>query len=60
MARHESTVSSLASEQRYVLVAMSNVGQIVTVCDAMQGETPRLISARKATNKEQMSYSQRL
>jgi uncharacterized protein len=50
----------VSSEQRYVLVGMSNVGRMLTVCYAMRGETPRLISARKATKKEQMSYAQRL
>ena len=45
-------------EHRYVLVGMSEVGQALTVCYTMRGEVPRLISARKATRKEQQSYAQ--
>ena len=50
----------VSSEQRYVLVGMSNVGRMLTVCCAVRGETPRLISGRKATKNEPMSHAQRL
>ena len=45
-------------EHRYVLVGMSESGRTLTVCYTMRGEIPRLISARKATRKEQQSYAQ--
>ena len=45
-------------EHRYVLVGMSDVGRTLTVCYTMRGEIPRVISARKATKKEQQSYAQ--
>ena len=45
-------------EHRYVLVGMSDAGRTLTVCYTMRGEIPRLISARKATRKEQQSYAQ--
>jgi uncharacterized protein len=45
-------------EQRYVLVGMSEAGRTLTVCYTMRGEIPRVISARKATKKEQQSYAQ--
>ena len=45
-------------EHRYVLVDMSDAGRTLTVCYTMRGEIPRLISARKATRKEQQSSAQ--
>ena len=45
-------------EHRYVLVGMSDVGRTLTVCYTMRGDVPRVISARKATKKEQQSYAQ--
>ncbi len=45
-------------EHRYVLVGMSQAGRVLTVCYTMRGELPRLISARKATKKEESSYAQ--
>ena len=47
-------------EHRYVLVGMSEAGRTLTVCYTMRGEMPRIISARKATRKEQQSYAQRI
>jgi uncharacterized protein len=47
-------------EHRYVLVGMSRVGRMLTVCYTMRGELPRLISARKATKKEVSFYAQRI
>jgi uncharacterized protein len=47
-------------EHRYVLVGMSELGRVLTVCYTMRGETPRLISARKATKKEEKYYAQRI
>jgi uncharacterized protein len=45
-------------KHRYVLVGMSQSGRVLTVCYTMRGELPRLISARKATKKEESSYAQ--
>lgn len=45
-------------EHRYLLVGMSESGRVLTVCYTMRGELPRLISARKATKKEEHSYAQ--
>ena len=50
--------SDATDECRYVLVGMSEGGRTLTVCFTMRGETPRLISARMATRKEQHSYAQ--
>ena len=49
----------VADEQRFVLVGMSREQRLLTVCYALRGgETVRLISARKATRKEQLQYAQ--
>jgi uncharacterized protein len=45
-------------EYRYVLVGMSEWGRVLTVCYTMRGEMPRIISARKATKKEEKYYAQ--
>ena len=45
-------------EHRYALVGISDIGRTLTVCYTMHGEIPRVISARKATKKEQQSYAQ--
>jgi uncharacterized protein len=46
-------------EVRLVLVGMSLVGRLLTVCYTLcDEETVRLISARKATKKEEKSYAQ--
>jgi uncharacterized protein len=47
-------------EYRYVLVGMSESGRVLTVCYTMRGEMPRIISARKATKKEEKYYAQRI
>jgi uncharacterized protein len=47
-------------EYRYVLVGMSEWGRVLTVCYTMRGEMPRIISARKATKKEEKYYAQRI
>ncbi len=45
-------------EHRYVLVGMSQSGRVLTVCYTMRGDLPRLVSARKATKKEETYYAQ--
>ncbi|MBI3903165.1 MAG: BrnT family toxin [Nitrosomonadales bacterium] len=46
-------------EVRFVLVGMSHVGRLLTVCYTLRDEEAvRLISARKATKKEEKSYAQ--
>jgi uncharacterized DUF497 family protein len=48
----------VAGEQRLVLVGMSAQARLLTVVYSLRGDTPRLISARKATTKEVKSYAQ--
>jgi uncharacterized protein len=50
--------SDATDEYRYVLVGMSECGRVLTVCYTMRGEMPRIISARKATKKEEKYYAQ--
>ncbi len=46
-------------EMRFVLVGMSFEGRLLTVCYALPDEeTIRLISARKATAREERQYAQ--
>jgi uncharacterized DUF497 family protein len=46
-------------EARFVLVGMSGSGRLLTVCYTLRDEeTIRLISARKATGKEEQQYAQ--
>jgi hypothetical protein len=46
-------------EARFVLVGMSHEGRLLTVCYTLrEEETIRLISARKATRKEEQQYAQ--
>lgn len=46
-------------EARWLLVGMSGVVGLLTVCYTLRGEdTFRLISARKATSKEKKHYAQ--
>jgi uncharacterized protein len=46
-------------EARFVLVGLSRGGRLLTVCYALPDEeTIRLISARKATGKEERQYAQ--
>jgi uncharacterized DUF497 family protein len=46
-------------EARFVLVGMSREGRLLTVCYTLrEEETIRLISARKATRKEEKQYAE--
>ena len=50
---------SAEGEARYVLVGMSREGRLLTVCYTLRGEeTIRLISARRATRREERQYAQ--
>lgn len=44
-------------EQRFVLLGMSNAARLLTVVYTLRGEHIRLISARKATKKEEKTYA---
>ena len=44
-------------EERFVLLGLSEKGRLLTVIYTMRGNTPRLISARKSTDKEQKNYA---
>jgi len=43
-------------EERWVLVGTSERGRVLTVVYTMRGDVPRMISARKATAREKVSY----
>jgi len=46
-------------EMRFVLVGMSREGRLLTVCYTLRDEeTIRLISARRATRKEERQYAE--
>jgi uncharacterized protein len=46
-------------EARFVLVGMSAAGRLLTLCYTLRDEeTIRLISARKATGKEELQYAE--
>ena len=46
-------------EERFVLVGMSREDRLLTVCYTLRNEeTIRLISARKATRKEERQYAE--
>ncbi len=46
-------------EMRFILVGMSGEGRLLTVCYTLrEEETIRLISARKATRREERQYAQ--
>lgn len=49
--------SHAEGEQRFVLLGMSNAARLLTVVYTLRGEHIRLISARKATKKEEQSYA---
>jgi uncharacterized DUF497 family protein len=50
---------SAQGEARYVLVGMSREGRLLTVCYTLRDEeTIRLISARRATRREERQYAQ--
>ena len=44
-------------EQCFVLLGMSNAARLLVVVYALRGETVRLISARKPTQREEKSYA---
>lgn len=46
-----------SGERRRVLLGLSEKGRLLTVVYTLRGENLRLISARKATAKEQKSYA---
>jgi uncharacterized DUF497 family protein len=46
------------SEQRFITVGMSNTGRILVVAHTDRGETIRIISARKATQRERSHYEE--
>ena len=46
-----------SGEPRWVLLGLSDKGRLLTVVYTLRGENPRLISARKATQKEVLSYA---
>jgi uncharacterized DUF497 family protein len=51
--------TSAEGEARFVLVGMSREGRLLTVCYALpQEDTIRLISARRATGKEERHYAE--
>jgi hypothetical protein len=43
-------------EERYVTVGHSSAGQLLAVCHVEQGDTIRIISARRATSHERKDY----
>jgi uncharacterized DUF497 family protein len=45
------------SENRWVLIGMSNQSRLLTVVYTLRNERIRLISARKATKKEAKNYA---
>ena len=44
-------------EPRWVLLGLSAVGRLLTVVYTLRGDNVRLISARRATKKEERSYA---
>lgn len=50
--------SDAQNEMRFVLLGMSHTGRLLTVCYTLRDEEViRLISARKATKKEEKDYA---
>jgi uncharacterized DUF497 family protein len=43
-------------EPRWLLLGMSRQGRLLTVVYTLRGDTPRLISARESTKKEERDY----
>ena len=43
-------------EQRFATLGISDVGRVLVVCHTLIGENVRLISARKATQRERTLY----
>ena len=49
--------SEVSGEQRWILLGMSRRARLLVVVYTMRGETPRIISARKATSTEEKDYA---
>jgi uncharacterized DUF497 family protein len=47
------------SEQRFITVGMSSAGQVLIVAHVDRGENIRIISARKATQRERKQYEEK-
>ena len=47
------------SEQRFVTVGMSGAGRVLIVAHADRGESIRIISARKTTQREREHYEEK-
>ena len=45
-----------SGEERYIVVGLSNLGRVLMVAHAEQGERIRIISARVLTPKEKRAY----
>ena len=43
-------------EERYITMGHSSAGQLLVVCHNEQGDTIRIISARRATSHERKDY----
>lgn len=43
-------------EERLVTIGQSSAGQLLVVCHVEQGDTIRIISARRATSHERQDY----
>jgi hypothetical protein len=43
-------------EERYITIGHSSAGQLLVVCHTEQGDTIRIISARRATSHERQDY----
>lgn len=48
-----------ASEQRFLTVGMSGTGRVLIVAHADRGESIRIISARKTTQREREHYEEK-
>lgn len=49
-----------ASEERFITLAMDPLGRVLVVVYTWRADTIRLISARKATRREQRQYGELL
>lgn len=47
-------------EQRYITIGCTNYGRLLTVCATDRGDFIRIISARKATRQERITYEQQI
>ena len=45
-----------AGEERLITIGQSTAGQLLVVCHLEQGDTIRIISARRATSHERKDY----